>query len=272
MRVRAMAAFVICLALSCVSSMAQTAAAGPSATELFGKGMNALVGSSATRSGANAIEYFHRSAELGYAPAQVVLGYLYETGRATTADPREAFDWYRKAAQQDDPLAQWLAGRIIYAGAVLGRDLNEASGFLQSSADHGNPFGEYLLGQIKLERQDYPSAASWFRKAAQQGLPQAQEQLAKLLRDGRGVAASDKFEAYVWMLISGNAGNQRVASDLRALEADLGTSQVEQAKARAREMESSVTRSVAAQGCTGWPGEFDVIPAPPPPDLQRFCR
>lgn len=271
MRVRALAAFVICLALSCVSSMAQTAAAGSSATELFGKGMNALVGSSATRSGANAIEYFHRSAELGYAPAQVVLGYLYETGRVTTADPREAFNWYRKAAQQDDPLAQWLAGRIIYAGAVPGRDLNEAGGFLQSSADHGNPFGEYLLGQVKLERQDYPSAAACFRKAAEQGLPQAQEQLAKLLRDGRGVAA-DKFEAYVWMLISRNAGNYRVASDLQALEANLGTSQVEQAKARALDLESSVTRSVAAHGCTGWPGEFDVIPTPPPPDLQRFCR
>jgi uncharacterized protein len=272
MCVRVLAASIICFALSYASSNAQTAAAGPSATELFGKGMNALVGSSATRSGANAIEYFRRSADLGYAPAQVVLGYLYETGRDTTADPRGAFEWYKKAAQQDDPLAQWLAGRIIYAGAVPGRDLNEASGFLQSSADHGNPFGEYLLGQIKLERQDYPNAAAWFRKAAEQGLPQAQEQLAKLLRDGRGVAATDRFEAYVWMLVSNSAGNRRVASDLQALEADLGTNQVEQAKAKAREMEGSVSRSVAAHGCTGWPGEFDVIPAPPPPDLQRFCR
>ncbi len=272
MRVRALTAFVICFALSCVPSNAQTAAAGSSASELFGKGMNALVGSNATRSGANAIEYFHRSAEMGYAPAQVVLGYLYETGRVTTADPREAFNWYRKAAQQDDPLAQWLAGRIIYAGAVPGRDLNEASGFLQSSADHGNPFGEYLLGQIKLERQDYSSAAAWFRKAAEQGLPQAQEQFAKLLRDGRGVAAPDKFEAYVWMLVSSNAGNQRVASDLQALEADLGTNEVERAKAKARDMEGSVTRSVTPHGCTGWQGEFDVIPAPPPPDLQRYCR
>jgi hypothetical protein len=272
MRVRALATFVICLALSCVSSKAQTAAAGPSASELFGKGMNALVGSGATRSVANAIEYFHRSADMGYAPAQVVLGYLYEIGRVTTADPGQAFDWYKKAAQQDDPLAQWLAGRIIYAGLIPGRDLNQASAFLQSSADHGNPFGEYLLGQIKLERQDYSNAEAWFRKAAEQGLPQAQEQFAKLLRDGRGLAAPDKFEAYVWMLISSNAGDHRVASDLQALEAELGTSQVERAKARAREMEGTVTRSVAAHGCTGWGGEFDAIPTPPPPDVQRFCR
>jgi tetratricopeptide (TPR) repeat protein len=271
MHVRAQSAFLTCLVFCCISGGAQTSAAGPSATELFGKGMNALVGSSATRSSADAIEYFHRSADMGYAPAQVVLGYLYETGRVTTADPRQAFDWYKKAAQQDDPLAQWLAGRIIYAGLMPGRDLNEASGFLQSSADHGNPFGEYLLGQIKLERQDYPSAAARFLKAAEQGLPQAQEQLAKLLRDGRGVAP-DRFRAYVWMLISSDAGNHRVAGDLQALEADLGTNQVEQAKARARDLEGSVTRSVSLHGCTGWPGEFDAIPAPPPPDLQRFCR
>lgn len=271
MRVRVMGAFSVCLVFVSLSVGAQTNAAGASAPDLFGQGMNALVGSSATRSGANAIEYFQRSAEMGYAPAQVVLGYLYETGRVTPADPREALDWYKKAAQQDDPLAQWLAGRIIYTGQFPGRDLNEAAGFLQSSADHGNPFGEYLLGRLKLDRQDYSTAGGWFRKAAEQGLPQAQEQLGKLLRDGQGVA-QDKPEAYVWMLMSSDAGNRRVATDLQALEADLGTNHLEQAKTKAREMEGTTTRSVAAHGCTGWPGEFDTIPAPPPPDLQRFCR
>ena len=270
MRRRVLSAFLACLVLATGVAIAQTPA-GPGAPELFSKGMNALVGSSATRSPANAIEYFRHSAEMGYAPAQVVMGYLYETGRVTTADPREAFEWYKKAAQQDDPLAQWLAGRLIYAGAVPGRDLNQAIGFLQRSVDHGDPFGEYLLGRIKLERQDYSSAASWFRKAAEQGLPQAQEQIAKLLKSGQGVP-QDKFEAYVWMLVSSDAGNHRVEGDLQVLEADLGTNQVEQAKTKAREMEGSVTRGVAAHGCTGWAGEFDAIPAPPPPDLQRFCR
>jgi tetratricopeptide (TPR) repeat protein len=262
---------VICFLLVCIAADAQTVTAGLSAPQLFDKGMDALMGGSGTRSDLSAIEYFHRSAELGFAPAQVVLGYFFETGRATPADARAALDWYKKAAQQDDPLAQWMAGRIIYAGSVPGRDLNEASAFLQSAAGHGDPFGEYLLGKIKFDRQDYPNAAAWFGKAAQQGLPQAQEQLAKLLRDGQGVG-QDKFEAYVWMLVSNDAGNRRVAGELQALEAELGTSQVEQAKARAREMERSVARSVNAHGCTGWPGEFDVIPAAPPPDLQRFCR
>ena len=269
MRIRAVTIFAICFAVGSAAGNAQTA--GVNAPQLFDQGMNSLMGGSVTRSDVNAMEYFHRSAELGFAPAQVVLGYLFETGRATPVNTREAFGWYKKAAQQDDPLAQWLAGRLIYAGSVPGRDLNDASAFFQSAADHGDAFGEYLLGKVKLERQDYPNAAAWFGKAAQHGLPQAQEQLAKLLRDGQGIA-QDKFEAYVWMLVSNDAGNRRVAGDLQALEAELGSNQVEQAKTKAREMERSVTRSVTAHGCTGWPGEFDVIPAPPPPDLQRFCR
>ena len=269
MRIRALVIFAIGFAIGCTAGAAQTA--GLNAPQLFDQGMNALMGSSVTRSDANAMEYFHRSADLGFAPAQVVLGYLFETGRGTAVNAREAFGWYKKAAQQDDPLAQWLAGRMIYAGSVPGRDLNEASAFFQSAADHGDAFGEYLLGRVKLDRQDYPNAVAWLGKAAQQGLPQAQEQLAKLLRDGQGVA-QDKFEAYVWMLVSNDAGNRRVASDLQALEAELGSNRVEAAKTKAREIESSVTRSVNAHGCTGWPGEFDEIPAPPPPDLQKFCR
>jgi uncharacterized protein len=151
------------------------------------------------------------------------------------------------------------------------RDLNEAASWLEKSSAHDDPFAEYLLGKIALERNDYTRSADRFRQAAQQGLPQAQRQLAILLRDGQGVPL-DKFEAYVWMLVSYEGGLRTTLTDLQALEAELSSTQLEQAKGKARELESSTTRSVVARGCTGWRGEFDVIPAPPPPDLQRFCR
>jgi TPR repeat protein len=102
-------------------------------------------------------------------------------------------------------------------------------------------------------------------------LPQAQQRLAILLRDGQGVA-QNKFEAYVWLVLSAQAGNNSVANDMQALESDLGSNEVERAKSKARAMEGSVTRAVAAHGCTGWPGEFAAIPAAPPPDVQKFCR
>lgn len=271
MRNLRLALSAVCFAVVCVASVAQTTTSGQDAPALFEKGMNALQGSSATRSGATAIDYFRRSSELGFAPAQVVLGYLYETGLNTTADPREALECYKKAARQDDPLAQWLVGRMIYLGEVPPRDLNGAASWLEKSSGHDNPFAEYLLGKIALERNDYARSADRFRQAAQQGLPQAQQQLARLLRDGEGVPL-DKFQAYVWMLVSSDGGLQAPETDLQALETELSSAQVEQAKTKARELEGSTARSTTAHGCTGWPGEFDAVPAPSPPDLQRFCR
>jgi len=265
------AALILSLSFACVNGNAQSVGLGQNAPELFEKGMNALRGSSATRSAPNAIDFFRRSAELGFGPAQVVLGYFYDTGRAVTPDPREALEWYKKAGQQDDPLAQWLVGRIVYAGLVPPRDLNEAQKWLEKSSAHGDPFAAYLLGKIALERSDYARSASEFRQAAEQGLPQAQRALAQLLREGHGVPP-DYFEAYVWLLMSYDGGLRDAVTDLQALEAELSSAQVEQAKSKARELEGTMSRSAVAHGCTGWPGEFNAIPSPPPPDLQRFCR
>lgn len=259
---------VVCL-YAPIPSGAQTTL-GLNATQLFDKGMNALLGSPASRNDVTALDSFHRSAELGYAPAEVVLGYLYQTGRIVTPDPMQAFNWYKEAAGQDDPLAEWLVGYLIYTGAVPPRDLNEASLWFQKSAAHNDPFGQYLLGRVKLDRKDYTGAAVWLQKAALQGLPQAQQQLGLLLQQGRGVP-EDKFGAYVWLLLSSET-QRSPGNDLQALEADLGSNQVEQAKSKARELEASSTRRVLAHGCTGWNGELLAIPAPPPPDIQRFCR
>jgi len=236
-------------------------------------GLNALAGVGTDRNTQAGLDYIRHSAELGYPPAQVMLGSFYDTGNGVTREPGQAATWYKKAAQQDDPVGEWLLGRLIISGAVPPPDLNEASRWLQKAAAHGDPFGEYLLGKVKLERQDYVQAANWFRKAALQGLPQAQQQLGILLKEGQGVNV-DKSEAYVWFLVSYDAGNQSaaVASNLAALQSDLSNDQLDQAKSKARELEQTANRAVNSRGCTGWPGEFDVLPAPPPPDIQAFCR
>jgi len=263
----------ILLAFFCaaIPARAQSDTLGLNAAQLFDKGMNALLGSPASRDDVVALDSFHRSAELGYAPAQVVLGYLYQTGKIVTAEPMQAFDWYKRAAGQDDPLAEWLVGYMIYTGAVPPRDLNEAGLWFQKAASHNDPFGEYLLGRVKLDRKDYAGAALWLQKAALQGLPQAQQQLALLLIQGRGVP-EDKFGAYVWLLLSSEASHGSPNNDLQTLEADLGSNQVEQAKSKARQLEASFSRRITSHGCTGWNGELQALPAPPPPDIQRFCR
>jgi len=271
MRTARLVSIYLLLVVIQAAGQRQTESAGTDAKALFERGMNALAGSSATRSGPDAIDSFRRSAELDYVPAQVVLGYLNETGQGVTADQGQAFNWYKKAASQDDPLAEWLAARVILAGEVPPRDFNQAAKWLEQASGHGDPFAEYLLGTVALERSNYALAAQQFRNASDQGLPQAQVHLAALLREGRGTAV-DYFEAYVWMLAGRDNGLRVNESDLQSLEAELGSARVADAKIRARDLETRATRSVAAHGCTGWRGEFDEIPSPPPPDIQRFCR
>ena len=260
----------LCL-LHTLPAFAQSALLGLNAPQLYEKGMSSLMGVGISRNDLNAVDYLRRSAELGYAPAQVVLGYFYDIGSLLSQDSGQAADWYKKAARQDDRLADWLLGRLYYTGNGIPRDLNAAESWLQKAANQGDPFGQYLMGQVRLERNDDAQAAGWFRKAALQGLPQAQAQLGELLKQGQGLTEG-KFEAYVWLLLSFDAGNQTVAPDLAALEGELGSNRVGEAKSKARDLEKTVSRAVVARGCSGWPGEFDLVPAPPPADIQRFCR
>lgn len=270
MRRRFPSSFLLYLLLTPVV-FAQTASLGLNAPQLYEKGMNNLMGIGVSRSDLNAVDYLRRSAELGYPPAQVALGYFYDTGSVVSQDSGQAADWYKKAARQDDRLAEWLLGRLYYSGNGIPRDLSAAESWLQKAANQGDPFGQQLLGLIRLEKNDYPKAADWFRKAAMQGLPQAQSKLGELLKQGQGVTA-DKFEGYVWLLVSFDAGNQSVAANLAAMEGELGSNRVDEAKSKARDLEQTVSRAVVSHGCSGWLGEFDLVPAPPTPDIQRFCR
>ncbi len=242
------------------------------APRLYETGMNALTGFGPSHNVQTALDSLRRSADLGYPPAQVTLGYIYETGTAEVPqDGGQAIEWYKKAARQDDNVGEWLLGRAYLVGVGTPRDLDQALPPLKRSASHNDPYGEYLLGTVLIEKNQYTPAADAFRKAAMQGLPQAQHQLGMLLKDGRGVAA-DKSEAYVWMLLSARAGDLTLGMELQALEADLGSNKTEEGKTRARDMELTVGRLVVARGCTGWPGEFNPMPTPPPPDIQNFCR
>jgi len=238
------------------------------AEALFEKGMNALSGSALTRSELNAATYFRSSSDLGYAPAQVVLGYFEERGIVVTS--QSAARWYRKAAEQGDELGQWLVGRAYYTGNGVVRDLNEAERWLSGPARQGNPFAQYLLGLVYKDR-DYQRAPEWFHNAAEQGLPQAQYEYGVALLEGRGVK-QDRFQAYIWLLRSSESGNPSASFRLGELESFLGTSKVEEAKQQALKTPNRVLRSTTANGCTGWPGEFASIPTPPPPELHRFCR
>jgi TPR repeat protein len=253
-----------------IGSLANAQSTSPEA--LYERGMDAISGAGPSRNDRDALEYFRRSADLGYGPSQVVLGYFYETGQLTAGSQSQAVDWYRKAANQGDVLAQWLLGRSYYLGGGVPQDMQAAQKWLKSAADQGNPFGQYYLARVLADR-DYMKAPAMFRLAADQGIPSAQYYYAKALKEGRGIEL-DRFNAYVWFVIALDAGQSRAQADLAELDGGgfLSQAQISEAKGKARALEQTVIRAVNAKGCTGWDGEFNDLPTPPPPRLQRFCR
>ena len=252
------------------SAMALAQSTSPDA--LYERGMDAITGVGPSQNDSLGIDYFRRSADLGYGPAQIALAYYYETGTVLASNPSQAVDLYRKAAQQGDPLAGWLTGRHYFLGNGVPRDLDAAQKWLKVSADQNNAFGAYYLGRLMADR-DYTKAPKLYKIAADQGLPQAQYFYAKTLKDGRGVP-QDRITAYVWYSIAADAGYAAAGPDLGELNNGgyLTTDQISEAKAKARDLEQVVVRAVTARGCSGWDGELDEFPTPPPPKLQRFCH
>jgi uncharacterized protein len=257
-------------ALVLLSPLAYAQSTSPDA--LYERGMDAITGVGAARDDQQGIDYFRRSAEVGYGPAQIALGYYYETGTALAKDQTHALDLYRKAAQTGDPLAAWLTGRLYFLGSGVPRDLDAAQKWFKMSASQNDAYGAYFLGRLMADR-DSAKAPALYKIAADLGLPQAQYYYGKALKDGRGIA-QDRFNAYVWLSIAYDAGYKAAGPDLVALSSGdaLTREQIADAQSKAREMEQVVVRAVTSRGCSGWDGEFDDLPNTPPPSLQRFCH
>jgi uncharacterized protein len=255
-----------------VSVLASAQSSSPDA--LYERGVDAITGVGETRNDKLGVDYFHRSADLGYGPAQIALGYYYEMGLVTPANQGNAgqlsLDLYKKAAQQGDPLAAWMAGRRYLLGIGVEKDLDAAKKWLKIAADQNSAYGAYYLGRLMAER-DPTKAPVLYKIAADQGLPQAQYFYAKALKEGKGIAA-DPFNAFVWLFISSDADYQAAGTDLNEVRSHLSAGEIGQAENKAHEMEQIVIRAVTARGCSGWDGEFAEFPVPPPPSLQRFCR
>jgi TPR repeat protein len=253
-----------------LSGLAAAQSMSPDA--LYERGLDAITGVGELHNDQAGIDYFHRSSDLGYGPAQIALGYYYEMGIVPGNQGQPSLDLYKKAAQQGDPLAAWLAGRRYFLGNGVPRDLDLAKKWLKISADQKNPYGSYYLGRVVAEH-DPAKALALYKVGAEQGLPQAQYFYGKALKEGQG-AAPDLFNGYVWLLIAADAGYAAAGPDMNDLRSGghLSLDEITQAANKARELEQVVIRAVTARGCSGWDGESAEFPTPPPPNLQRFCH
>ena len=165
----------------------------------------------------SAVQYYYKSAHLGYSNAQNYLGYCYHNGYGVTQDYTEAVKWYRKAAEQGDVDAQYNLGICYFCGRGVTPDYAEAVKWLRKAAEQGHTEAQHNLvacynGGFGVTR-DYTEAVKWYRKAAEQGHATAQYSLGNCYYNGCGIT-QDYTEAVKWYRKVAEQGDECAQNNL----------------------------------------------------------
>ncbi|MGH7624806.1 MAG: TIR domain-containing protein [Gemmatimonadaceae bacterium] len=151
----------------------------------------------------NAVNWYRKSADQGYAPAQRALAYMYEQGMGAHQDMNQAFAWYRKAADGGDAEGEYKTGWSL-------------------DVDSGDVDGTAMA-----------TAVEWYRKAAEQDNHAAQMFVGFAYATGKGEARDD-VEAYKWLTLSNGWGYDTPAT-LAELESRMTKGEISEAKQRVEE-------------------------------------
>ena len=98
---------------------------------------------------------------------------MYSYGEAVAQDYKEAVKWYTKAAEQGYANAQYNLGHRYYRGEGVAQDYKEAVRWWRKAAEQGKAKAQAVLGAMydngKGVAQDYKSAHMWLNIAAANG-------------------------------------------------------------------------------------------------------
>lgn len=146
------------------------------------------------------LESLREAAELGYAPAQVYIATLYETGqKGLPVDLPKARAWTQRAANAGNPRAMFAYGMHLFQGTGGSQNIDE--------------------GML------------WLTKAAEAGVVDSQYNLGQLYETGEGGVRIDPVDAYKWYLIASRAGDTDARDAVDRLRAVLSVA--DRGKARA---------------------------------------
>lgn len=142
---------------------------------------------------ATAARLFEEAAEAGSTMADVALGHMYLVGEGVPVDPTLARTLLERAAKAGNLAGSLSLGHMYEAGIGVRQDLSAAQSWYLRGAEAGFGQAQLRLFYVLLEQGEEHEAALWISKAAQQDLPQAQNDYAWLLstsehpelRDGR---------------------------------------------------------------------------------------
>lgn len=117
---------------------------------------------------------------------QVNLGLRYLNGQGVAQDNAKAEQWFHGAAEKGNhPLAESNLGIMYRDGLGVDQDDAKAVDWFRKAANQGNPNGQANLGFMfetgrGVRSKDVDIAKLWYRRAAEQGLEYAKNNLTRL--------------------------------------------------------------------------------------------
>lgn len=162
-----------------------------------------------------AADLYRRAAERGLPLAALRYGLALADGLGVKEDAAAAQKWLL-AAQKDGLAEAALALGDMTARRLSPRDeaanqktLETAAAWYRRAADGGVPSAQFKLANAYAAGsgvgRDLAQAAAWYGRAARQGLPEAQLALGLLLLGG-AVGTADPIEGYKWLLLAERGG------------------------------------------------------------------
>lgn len=133
------------------------------------------------------INWCEKAVAQEHAPAQYILGGLYDIGHGVGENPEKAFSLYSKAAEQGHTQAQFALASMYLEGKGTRPDIDKAVKWFQKAALSGDAHAQDMLGRIALGAGDSIEAVKWFDMAARQDLDSSKLALGLLYFQGKGV-------------------------------------------------------------------------------------
>ena len=153
-----------------------------------------------------AYRQYHLAAEKGHPKAQTTIGIeLYNKG-----EYNQAVEWFEKSAEQGFADAQYYMARCYHNGHGVEQNYEEEAAYYQKAARQGHTDALYNMGYCHMNgvgvEENVELAAQCFKKAAQNGDAEAQYITAILCESGIGCEA-DIDEATHWYTQAAEQGH-----------------------------------------------------------------
>jgi len=176
----------------------------------FQLGMQYLKGINVARNSKTAFDWFTKAAKKNVAGAHFNLALMHERGDGVAASTDMAIRWYTTAAGLGNSNAQQNLGIKYLLGEQVATNTAKALELIERAATSGLRNSQLLLGQLYQSGYEgkvginLVKAERWYLRAAKQGQPDAQYQLALILLEKK----NQKGDATFWIQQAVAAGHQ----------------------------------------------------------------